>query len=272
MEEKIYDRQVTKTSLSLRVIDERQIGRHYTMNQLQELFTYTPAPPPPTTEDSTVYDRPTADIIFCRILDKLQPKTIVKFHEHDSLLEHVFAEELSEEERKAAWDNYNAQKELESRAYNIKINMQQNNTITVTDQLNVLTAAVGGATGVSGLSINLKLIKDNVFSIVNEGLKKATAVKDVLDLRNHLIPFLNDQPTQVVIQRYQLTCERMHVLLTELQQFIPQIKQTLSSYAPLIPVSDKPALDVIYNAFLINLTEIDNATKVFAPDPKQFNK
>lgn len=46
MEEKIYDRQVTKQSLSLRVIDERQIGRHYTATDLAELFTYCPAPPP----------------------------------------------------------------------------------------------------------------------------------------------------------------------------------------------------------------------------------
>jgi len=45
MEEKIYDRQVTKESLSKRVVDHEQIGRHYTASDLAELFVYSPKPP-----------------------------------------------------------------------------------------------------------------------------------------------------------------------------------------------------------------------------------
>ena len=47
---------------------------------------------------------------MCKLLRKLHPKWIAGYHEHDSLLEHRFAEELTEEEQKKAWDNYEAKK------------------------------------------------------------------------------------------------------------------------------------------------------------------
>ena len=150
MEEKIYDRQVTKQSLSMRVVDEKQIGRHYTQSDLSELFTYSP---PPTVAETAVIKGPEVgyitglvllfcldrlitavcvhtsiapafnkqvDPVLCALMDKLQPEWIVGYHEHDSLLQHIFDEELTEEDRKQAWEQYKAQMDAETGVYNLR--------------------------------------------------------------------------------------------------------------------------------------------------------
>lgn len=38
MEMKVYERQVTKQAISKRVVDEQQIDRHYTQDNLAELY------------------------------------------------------------------------------------------------------------------------------------------------------------------------------------------------------------------------------------------
>ena len=57
---------------------------------------------------------PKVDHALCTILDKLQPQNINGYHEHDSLLEHIFDEELTEEEKKTAWDTYKQQTAVEA--------------------------------------------------------------------------------------------------------------------------------------------------------------
>lgn len=40
MEQKIYERAVTKQAVACRVVDEQQIDRHYNMGELAELYRY----------------------------------------------------------------------------------------------------------------------------------------------------------------------------------------------------------------------------------------
>ena len=147
MEEKIYDRQVTKQSLSYRVVDQQQIERHFTLFELKELYTFEPdllndpnskkskrttsalpkvtpltvlvvsffLPWPLTNPHMTnlqygliLFVSDSQDQILTTLLETCKDQ-IVSYHEHESLLDHKQEEELSEAERKAAWAEYEAE-------------------------------------------------------------------------------------------------------------------------------------------------------------------
>ncbi|XP_070553271.1 transcriptional regulator ATRX homolog [Ptychodera flava] len=108
MEEKIYERQIIKQSLSQRVVDEHQINRHFTSADLAELYNFSPDIYNPDKEQPT--PMLPKDYILAELLTS-KKEWILKFHEHDSLLENIISEELSEEDRRAAWAEYNAEKE-----------------------------------------------------------------------------------------------------------------------------------------------------------------
>jgi len=126
MEEKIYDRQVTKQSLSARVVDEHQIERHFTMNELSELYTYKDEP----IEDQPIMKVP-ADKLLAELIIK-HKHAIWKIHDHDSLLEHQVDQEISEAERKAAWEEY----ENEKKGINTMVNTTNLNMGVVMNQIN----------------------------------------------------------------------------------------------------------------------------------------
>ncbi|XP_050416809.1 transcriptional regulator ATRX, partial [Patella vulgata] len=109
MEEKIYERQVTKQSLSQRVVDEHQIERHFTSSDLQALYAFTPdrLDDPNHVEKTPVLPK---DTLLAELL-KNQKDWIVFYHEHDSLLENKVDESLTEEERKSAWEEYEVDKD-----------------------------------------------------------------------------------------------------------------------------------------------------------------
>jgi hypothetical protein len=80
MEEKIYNRQVTKLSLACRVVDEQQIERHYSNNDLAELYQFE------SYEGKSATLNLPKDRLLAEIF--LQYKDAVyNYHEHDSLLE-----------------------------------------------------------------------------------------------------------------------------------------------------------------------------------------
>ena len=268
MEEKIYDRQITKQSLSMRVIDEKQIGRHYSFSQLQELFTYTP-PAPPDTPPTEPYEQPESDILFCKILEKLRPQHIVGFHVHESLLEHVFDEELSEEERKAAWESYNMQKEMDSRAYNIGIQTQ-----------NSFPVAGGGVTPIMqpvmlpAQNQMQATIANHVIQLVQTGVEVAGTVKNLLSLRNSLATVVRNPAQVSARQRYITTYSVLNRKIQDLYTITPQIREVLSTTTVRSSLSpnEQRHLDVLRTKFLQELREVDSKTKVSVPHPAELTE
>uniref|UniRef100_A0A8C3DN93 Transcriptional regulator ATRX n=1 Tax=Corvus moneduloides TaxID=1196302 RepID=A0A8C3DN93_CORMO len=106
MEDKIYD---------------RQVERHFTMNELTELYTFEPdLLDDPNSEKKKKRDTPMLpkDTILAELL-QINKEYIVGYHEHDSLLDHKEEEELTEEERKAAWAEYEAEKKGMTMRFNM---------------------------------------------------------------------------------------------------------------------------------------------------------
>ncbi|XP_038565073.1 transcriptional regulator ATRX-like isoform X1 [Micropterus salmoides] len=122
MEEKIYDRQVTKQSLSYRVVDQQQIERHFTLFELTELYTFEPdlLDDPNSKKSRRTTSVLPKDTVLAQLLQTCKDQ-IVSFHEHESLLDHKQEEELSEAERKAAWAEY----EAESNTANLPVSSTQ---------------------------------------------------------------------------------------------------------------------------------------------------
>merc|ERR1712106_790069 len=104
MEEKIYDRQVTKQSLAARVVDEQQIERHFTMNELAELYEFNDEPLSARPVPAAPEDR-----LLAELVDK-HKDLVWSISNHDSLLENQIDENLTEEERKAAWEEFEQEK------------------------------------------------------------------------------------------------------------------------------------------------------------------
>lgn len=103
MEEKIYQRQVTKQSLSQRVIDEHQLDRHFTSQELTQLYAFEP-----DTDTEVVHNIPNDTLLKSLLVDCKQ--WIFKYHEHDSLLENKLEEGLSEDDRRLAWAEFEAER------------------------------------------------------------------------------------------------------------------------------------------------------------------
>ncbi|CAK9867413.1 unnamed protein product [Sphagnum jensenii] len=177
MEEKIYNRQVSKEGLAARVLDEHQVGRFFVEDDLEFLFvldededglvfddtdtgTSQDLDKPSSSKPSTVVavsevsggtqcanptqekgvaaqctnppqekgaaaaassgklkrmafsipdDAPPRDDLMGRLLLEYRPRWVVRYHEHEPLLEDLEDEKLSKEEQTIAWESFQSE-------------------------------------------------------------------------------------------------------------------------------------------------------------------
>ncbi|XP_048518191.1 transcriptional regulator ATRX isoform X4 [Dendroctonus ponderosae] len=99
MEEKIYQRVVTKLAVAHRVVDKHQITRHYTASDIQEYYAIRPR---------IRRDRPLPNVPEDRVLANLVRKheEVFRWHEHQALLANRPEEDLNEQQKNAAWEEF----------------------------------------------------------------------------------------------------------------------------------------------------------------------
>ncbi|XP_025200654.1 transcriptional regulator ATRX homolog isoform X2 [Melanaphis sacchari] len=123
MEQKIYERQISKLSTAFRVVDEHQIDRHFNLKCQEELYEFEPNTTKPKSTLNLPKDRLMAELI-------LKHKDLVMdILEHDSLLQNNEAEELDENDRNAAWEDYEKERD----------GVQINNLNPISSSFNVTT-------------------------------------------------------------------------------------------------------------------------------------
>lgn len=111
MEESIYKRQVTKISMSKRVIDKQQVDRHFKRNDLDDIYSID------SIEPTNERNEEPSDSILSKLITKLNG-IIVKYHSHDSLLQNNEEENLSAEEIQLAWDEFENEKPQGIKSHN----------------------------------------------------------------------------------------------------------------------------------------------------------
>ena len=107
MEERIYERQVTKLALAARLFDDKQIERHFSASEMDLLYNLTQL-----SKSKEMLTFPRDDPLLAEVVFKHKSQ-ISSIHQHDSLLRNKFDEHLSNDEKEQAWKTFNETKELQ---------------------------------------------------------------------------------------------------------------------------------------------------------------
>ncbi|CAF1297698.1 unnamed protein product [Adineta steineri] len=191
MEEKIYQRQVVKQSISQRVIDDHQLDRHFTQNDIKELYNFKPEKLPEPRSASTLlteletelnYPIPKDHLLFDLLCE--HNRWIQSYHSHDSLLENKLDEGLTVEERRKALEEYENLKRLPDPRVIAQQRFQQQ------QQLNAFIAQQQRLASASAHATN---VDQQNFNRLLEGIHQSLQAANGQNLNyNQLLQFVNN--------------------------------------------------------------------------------
>ncbi|XP_074603373.1 uncharacterized protein LOC141856839 isoform X2 [Brevipalpus obovatus] len=110
LEEKIYLKQILKTGLSMRVVDKTNIQNSVRKADVEEYYSIRPQK---RCESSQLPSIPKDDLLGDLIL--AHRDCIVEYREQDSLLQKKPEEDLDEQQRQQAWEDYEKERDEEKR-------------------------------------------------------------------------------------------------------------------------------------------------------------
>lgn len=109
-EEKVYQRQVNKLSLSKRVVDAKQTDQHYKERDLAQLYSTKDID---TTDSFNDFDQLPSDELLAQVLQS-NNGLIKGYQRHETLLQDN-DRHLTEEEKNEAWEEFEYQKKTEKK-------------------------------------------------------------------------------------------------------------------------------------------------------------
>lgn len=104
IEEQVYRRQVTKLSISKRVIDQQQIDNHYEQQDLSQYYNIDNINPQDDVQEIFQHNVP-QDQVLIKLCEKYS-YLIHSYHIHDSLFENKSEEGLTEVQMDIAWREF----------------------------------------------------------------------------------------------------------------------------------------------------------------------
>lgn len=210
MEEKILRRQITKLSLSSRVVDEHQIERHFKFDDINEMYRYDDEDPAQTEAVLAVpKDRLLADLLMSH------RDWIRSYEEFDSLLENKPDEGLSNDEKELAWAEYRIESDRQRQA---------NSATTTSVQSEAETF----------LKVKQKLVAIHPNATVEQLDEATRTALDVIDKIRRLMHIVNINP-----QAAQMLAPQMNQLKAWLQAAVteatPSLNPSETSILPPLP-------------------------------------